>query len=143
MPRVLLAEASLPMRRVMREAMTAFRQCEVDDAPSGERAFELALQRPYELFLFSLELADLNGDQLDRLLAQAYPLAHLGRHTSPPVIFLASNATHPSLAPLRTNARVLGILSLPPKIDQILSLTQRILPPRNDAGAPPFPPHVP
>ena len=55
-PRVLLAEESLPYRRVIREALMAFRICEVDDAPSGERAFELALQREYSLFLFSLPL---------------------------------------------------------------------------------------
>jgi hypothetical protein len=41
-PRVLLAEESLPYRRVIREALMAFRVCEIDDAPSGERAFELA-----------------------------------------------------------------------------------------------------
>jgi hypothetical protein len=32
-PRVLLAEESLPFRRVIREALMAFRICEVDDAP--------------------------------------------------------------------------------------------------------------
>ena len=41
-PRVLLAEESLPYRRVIREALQAFRVCEVDVAPSGERAFEMA-----------------------------------------------------------------------------------------------------
>ena len=127
----------------MREALTAFRHCEVDDAPSGERAFELALRRPYDLFLFALDLADLPGDQLDRLLAQAYPRAHPGRHSSPPVIFLTAHPSHPLIATLRANARVLGTLSLPPKIDTLLTLTQRILPPRADAALPPFPPNVP
>jgi hypothetical protein len=39
-PRVLLAEESLPFRRVIREALMAFRICEVDDAPNGERALK-------------------------------------------------------------------------------------------------------
>lgn len=127
----------------MREALTAFRYCEVDDAPSGERAFELALRRAFDLFIIALDLPDMPGDQLDRLLAQAYPFAHPGRHTSPPVIFLTAHPTHPLIATLRTNARVLGTLTLPPKIDTLLNLTQRLLPPRTDAAAPPFPHHVP
>ena len=49
-PRVLLAEERLPYRRVIREALMAFRVCEVDDAPSGERAFEMALRREYCAF---------------------------------------------------------------------------------------------
>jgi CheY-like chemotaxis protein len=87
-PRVLLAEESLPFRRVIREALMAFRICEVDDAPNGERAFEMALKREYSLFLFSLPLPDMTGDMLDRLLSKAYPLVHAGVHTAPPVIFL-------------------------------------------------------
>ena len=83
-PRVLLAEESLPFRRVIREALTAFRVCEVDDAPSGERAFEMALRREYALFLFSLPLPDMSGDMLDRLLSTAYPLVHASAHAAPP-----------------------------------------------------------
>lgn len=142
-PRILLAESSLPLRRVMREALTAFRQCEVDDAPGGERAFEMALRRPYDLFLFALELPDLPGDQMDRLLTQAYPLAHPGRHTSPPVIFLTAKTDTERAQQLKSHARVLGVLPMPPKIDQLLTLTQRLLPARADAAPTPFPPNVP
>ena len=49
-PRVLLVEESLPFRRVIREALTAFRHCEVDDTPSAEHAFEMALKKEYALF---------------------------------------------------------------------------------------------
>lgn len=127
----------------MREALTAFRQCEVDDAPCGERAFEMALRRPYDLFLFGIELPDLPGDQADRLLSHAYPLAHPGRHTAPPIIFLTAKPDSSRSQELRSHARVLGVLQMPPKIDQLLALTQRILPARMDASLPPFPPHVP
>ena len=71
--RVLLAEESLPYRRVIREALMSFRHCEVDDCPTGERAFELALSRPYQLLILALPLPDLSGQMLDRLISRAYP----------------------------------------------------------------------
>lgn len=127
-PRVLLAEESLPFRRVIREALTSFRQCEVDETPSAESAFELALRRPYQLFIFSVNLPDMSGILLDRLLSRAYPLAHPGSHTAPPVILMVRNedtASHPNLT---RDARVRGVMPYPPKLDLLLSLTAGLLP---------------
>ncbi len=138
-PRVLLAEESLPFRRVIREALMAFRVCEVDDAPSGERAFEMALRREYSLFLFSLPLPDLAGDMLDRLLSTAYPLAHPGSHTAPPVIFLMRSTDTMRFEELKRDVRVRGSMPLPPKLDVLLSLTASLLPARVN---PVFPGHV-
>ena len=61
-PRVLLAEESLPYRRVIREALTAFRHCEVDDTPSAEHAFQIALQRRHVLYILALTLPDMFQD---------------------------------------------------------------------------------
>ncbi len=138
-PRVLLAEESLPFRRVIREALMAFRVCEVDDAPSGERAFEMALRREYALFLFSLPLPDLAGDLLDRLLCTAYPLAHRGAHAAPPIIYLIRSVDVMRFEELKRDARVRGSMPLPPKLDVLLALTASILPPRSN---PAIPPHV-
>jgi len=139
-PRVLLAEESLPFRRVIREALTAFRVCEVDDAPSGERAFEMALRREYSLFLFSLPLPDMAGDMLDRLLSTAYPLVHATAHAAPPVIFLIRPTDSMRFDELKRDVRVRGSMPLPPKLDVLLSLTSSLLPERIN---PAFPPHVP
>ena len=139
-PRVLLAEESLPYRRVIREALMAFRVCEIDDAPSGERAFELALRREYSLFLFSLPLPDMRGDMLDRLLSTADPLVHPGVHAAPPVVYLIrpSDALH--FHELQRDVRVRGSIPLPPKLDVLLSITAKLLPERVTAAFPP--PHV-
>lgn len=142
-PRVLLAEESLPFRRVIREALTAFRVCDVDDAPSGERAFEMALRREYSLFLFSLPLPDIAGDMLDRLLSQAYPRVHAGAHAAPPVIFLVRPSDAMRFQDLQRDVRVRGSMPLPPKLDVLLSLTAKLLPERTSPAFPPFPPHVP
>ena len=133
--RVLLAEESLPYRRVIREALTAFRDCEVDDAPSGEVAFELALRRPYALFLLALHLPDLTGDMLDRLLAKAYPRVHAQSHTAPPVIYLLRPGEDGRFRELQRDARVRGSIPLPPKLDALLTLAGALLPER-----PPFVP---
>lgn len=137
-PRVLLAEESLPFRRVIREALMAFRVCEVDDAPSGERAFEMALRREYSLFLFSLPLPDMTGDMLDRLLSKAYPLVHHGVHTAPPVIFLMRTTDSLRFQELQRDVRVRGSMPLPPKLDVLLSLTASLLPERANPAFPPL-----
>ncbi len=146
--RVLLAEESLPFRRLIREALVSFRGCQVDETPSAERAFEMALSRPYQLFIFALTLPDMSGILLDRLLSRAYPLAHPGSHTAPPLIFMVrheESATHPNLT---RNARVRGVLPYPPKLDLLLALTMGLLPdtlpPLPPFLSPPaLPPHVP
>jgi len=126
--RVLLAEESLPFRRVIREALTSFRQCEVDDCPTAERAFECALARPYQLLILSIPLPDMSGVMLDRLIARAYPYAHLGSHTAPPVIFLVRPEDGSALSASQRDVRLRGTLSYPPKLDALLALTAGLLP---------------
>lgn len=135
LPRVLLAEESLPFRRVIREALTAFRECEVDDTPSGEHAFEMALRREYTLFIFSMPLPDIAGDMLDRLIAKAYPHAHRGSHTAPPVIYLTRPSDLARFDQVKRDVRVRGSLTFPPRLDQLLALSGDLLPVRaNPAG---------
>jgi CheY-like chemotaxis protein len=124
---VLLAEESLPYRRVIREALTSFRHCEVDDCPTAERAFELALARPYQLLILAATLPDMSGVMLDRLIARAYPLAHPGSHTAPPVIFLTQNRHSAELAASQRNARFRGTVPYPPRLDLLLPLTTGLL----------------
>ncbi len=128
LPRVLLVEESLPYRRVIREALSSFRHCEIDDTPSGEHAFEMALRRPYSLFLFSLPLPDLAGDLLDRLIVKAYPIAHPGTHTAPPIIYLIRPGEQTRYEQLKRDARVRGSLEFPPRLDKLLALTSSLLP---------------
>lgn len=138
-PRVLLAEESLPYRRVIREALLAFRLCEVDDAPTGERAFEMALRREYSLFLFSLPLPDMAGDMLDRLLSMAYLMAHANAHAAPPVIFLIQPTDAMRFQELQRDVRVRGSMPLPPKLDVLLTVTASLLPERPGGLAFPSP----
>ena len=132
---MLLVEESLPFRRVIREALIAFRECEVDDTPGAEHAFEMALRQPYSLFVFALPLPVIAGDLLDRLLSRAYPLAHRGAHTAPPVIFLIRQQDQQRFHDLQRDARVRGAVTMPPKLDTLIALTEKLLPARST----PFP----
>lgn len=126
--RVLLAEESLPYRRVIREALISFRQCEVDDCQSGERAFEMAVSRPYHLLILAVSLPDLGGLMLDRLIARSYPLVHRGIHTAPPVIFMMRSGDAGEIDAMKRDVRLRGCLSYPPKLDALLALTSGLLP---------------
>jgi DNA-binding response OmpR family regulator len=129
LPRVLIVEESLPYRRVLREALMSFRHCEVDDTPSAESAFEMALKREYALLLIALPLQPFSGEILDRLIAKAYPFAHPGTHTAPPVIYLLRPSEVSHIYDLQRDARVRGHLTIPPKLDTLITLTQNLLPP--------------
>jgi DNA-binding NarL/FixJ family response regulator len=130
-PRVLLAVESLPFRRVIREALMAFRHCEVDDTPSAEHAFELALGRRYALYVFALSLPDMRGDLLDRLLVKACPLVHQGSHTAPPIIYLLKPDEALAWQELSRSARVRGHVFTPPRLDVLIQATSGLLPERN------------
>lgn len=118
----------MPYRRVIREALTSFRHCEVDDCQTGERAFELAMSRRYHLLILALPLPDLSGLLLDRLIARSYALVHQGSHTAPPVIFITRTGDAGEIQAMKRDVRLRGTLSYPPKLDALLALTSGLLP---------------
>ncbi len=126
-PRVLLAEENLAFRRVMREALLAFRHCEVDDAGTGEHAFELAMKRPYAVFLLALSLPDMRGDLVDRLIAKAYPRVHAGTHAAPPVVYLLRSEELNDWQRLVREARTRAHVLMPPRLDMLMSATSGLL----------------
>lgn len=128
--RVLVADESLPHRRLIRELLTAFCACEVDDAASGEHAFERILQREYSLFVFALSLPDINGALLDRLIARVYPRCHSATLTAPPVIFLIRPDQTGEYQTVKRDARVRGSVLLPLSLEALMSVAGAILPRR-------------
>lgn len=128
LPRVLVADASLPNRRLIRELLTAFRSCEVDDAATGEHTFERALQRPYALFIFAMTLPDMSGALLDRLIAKMYPQVHAGSITAPPVVFLVRHDEGTAFRQVERDARVRGSVPLPLNLDLLMNTAGKVLP---------------
>jgi CheY-like chemotaxis protein len=100
----------------------------VDDCQSGERAFEMAVSRPYHLLILAVSLPDLGGLMLDRLIARSYPLVHRGIHTAPPVIFMMRSGDAGEIDAMKRDVRLRGCLNYPPKLDALLALTSGLLP---------------
>jgi CheY-like chemotaxis protein len=129
-PRVLVTDASLPNRRLIREFLTAFRHCEIDDAATAEHAFERALQREYALFIFALTLPDMNAALLDRLLTKVYPRCHPGLITAPPVVYLVRSDESSAFYEIQRDARVRGSVPLPLSLDALMATAGALLPPK-------------
>ena len=126
-PRVLVADASLPNRRLIRELLTAFRSCTVDDAASAEHAFERATMQEYGLFIFALTLPDMNGAMLDRLIARIYPRLH-NAVIAPPVVFLTRSDEMSAFHEVKRDARVRGHVPLPLSLDSLMNVAGALLP---------------
>jgi CheY-like chemotaxis protein len=127
-PRVLVADASLPNRRLIRELLTAFRACEVDDAATAEHTYERVLQRPYALFIFAMTLPDMSGTLLDRLIAKVYPRIHAGSITAPPVVYLVRTDEAAAFREVERDARVRGSVPLPLNLDALMNAAGKALP---------------
>jgi len=74
--RILMVDDDVAFLRVVREALMASLQCEVDTSPKPEYAFELALKKKYDLFIFDFQMSMIDGSMLfffDRQGLSKYP----------------------------------------------------------------------
>lgn len=129
-PRILVADQSLPNRRLISEILTSFHRCEVDAAASGENAFERATLSSYKLFIFSFQFPDISGLLLDRLIARIYPRLHPAHATAPPVIFLVQPGDATAFQQAQRDARTRGSIPLPLNLETLMTLVSPLLPPR-------------
>ncbi len=125
--RVLVADQSLTNRRLIREILTAFMNCEVDDAATAEHAYERAIQQPYKLFIFAFSLPDFSGALLDRLLGRVYPKLHSTEIIPPPVIFLVQSSEATAFHQIHRDARIRGSVPLPLNLDTLMTMAGGVL----------------
>lgn len=125
---VLLVHEETSTARLIREALQSFTHCQVDSTPNAEYAFERALQRPYDLFLFSLTMPILHGELLYDLIGKAYKHCHDGARSAPGIIYLGEENHRGRIDELQRDARVKGVLLKPLKIDRVLEKAKSVLP---------------
>ncbi len=118
--RVLIAHQAGSTRRLMQEALDNFTEAEIHTAGSALRAFELAMTREFHLFLFSLEMEEVNGLLLYELIEKAYAHSQIGVRIPPGVIFIREPKGPDLSKEFRGDVRIKGILSKPLKIDSLL-----------------------
>ena len=74
--RILASHPDTGTLRLIRDSISNLLNIEVDTSPSSEYAFELAVKRHYSLFLFGIDMPNLNGQLLYDMLFTIYPKIH-------------------------------------------------------------------
>ena len=117
---MLVANGVASTTRLIRETLGSFSAAKVDSTSDALRAFELALQKPYSLFLFSMELGKLDGPMLYELISTAYSTGHGAKQMAPGVIFIREKDGAKLPVELARDARVKDVLTKPLRIERFL-----------------------
>lgn len=117
---VLVAHPATSTTRLVRETLEQFTGARVITAADPLRAFELALQRRYSLFIFALRFDDLAGPMLYELISKACASGH-GPHLLPPgVVFIREKDDPKPPETLLRDVRVKDVLAKPIRIERLL-----------------------
>ena len=126
LPRILAAHEDVGTLRLLRETLENFTSCRVDTTPNAQYAFELALQREYQLFMFGLGLQVIEGELLYSLLVKALPFCHSGDRSCAGVIYIADPEHSAQAEVLQREARVKGVLVKPLTVDRIIATVKTV-----------------
>ena len=124
---VLIAHPAASTARLIRETLENFTDCRVVTTSDPLRAFELALQKRYGLFLFAMQAGELSGPMLYELISKACTAGRGPRLLAPAVIFVREK-DDPKLPDVLTrDARVKDVLNKPIRIERLLEAVDGIL----------------
>ena len=125
--RILMVDDDVALLRVMREALMASLQCEVDTSPKPEYAFELALKKKYDLFIFDFQMPMIDGSMLFFLIAKVYqniqPIREL-----PQLILVSGKAEEKRAQELLKEPGVAGLVAKPFAINSLLEKIKAAVP---------------
>lgn len=127
-PSILVVDDDVGILRFLRETLHAFSHCQVETAPVAEHAFELALRKPYDLFLFDFSMPAMDGSVLYGLVRKVYDLAYVPPRSLPPLILMSGNAQQRRARELLQEPGVRGFLPKPFSIDRLLQCVEAALP---------------
>jgi len=117
---VLLALPVASTARLIRETLESFTAARVVVTADPLRAFELALQRKYSLFLFGMSVGELSGPLLYELISKAYVAGRGSRLLAPGVIFIREKDDPKLPESLSRDVRVKDVLNKPIRIERLL-----------------------
>lgn len=124
---VLIAHPVASTARLIRETLENFTECRVVTTSDPLRAFELALQRRYGLFLFAMQTGELSGPMLYELISKAYTAGRGPRLLAPAVIFVREKDDPKLPEVLSRDARIKDVISKPIRIERLLQSVTGIL----------------
>ncbi|MAS97062.1 MAG: hypothetical protein CMO55_28050 [Verrucomicrobiales bacterium] len=132
--RVLVAHKVSSTTRLIRETLGNFSEARVESTTDALRAFEMALQKPYDLFLFAMEMGKLDGPMLYELISTAYSAGHGAKSMAPGVIFIREKEDPKLSDELSRDARVKDVLTKPLRIERFLEAVSGSIEVRDPTG---------
>ena len=125
--RVLASYHDTGTLRLLRDSVSNLLNIGIDTSPSAEYAYEMAIKRPYSLFIFGYHMPNLNGVLLYDLLYKVYPSLYEGIRKCPAVIFIGEEDDIKMSDQVKRDARVKGFLVRPLSIDRIIDVIETSL----------------
>jgi len=125
--RILMVDDDVALLRVVREALVATLQCEVDTSPKPEYAFELAIKKKYDLFIFDFQMPMIDGAMLYFLIGKVYTNIQPVREV-PPLILVSGKADEKRAQELLKEPGVAGLVAKPFAINRLLDKIKKCLP---------------
>ena len=126
---VLIVDDEVEILRFLREALTALTYCVVDTTPNPQYAFELALRKPYDLYVFDFQMPLVDGAVLYTFIRKVHDLGLVapGR-LAPPLLLLSGHGEQRGARDLLREPGVRGLLSKPFTIQRLLAAVEACLP---------------
>src|SRR6266576_5458119 len=125
--RILLVDDDVALLRVVREALMASLQCEVDTSPKPEYAFELALKKRYDLFIFDFQMPMIDGAMLFFLIGKVYNNSQPPRIV-PPLLLVSGQADEERAQELLKEPGVRGLVAKPFAMNRLLEKIKECVP---------------
>jgi CheY-like chemotaxis protein len=125
--RFLMVDDDVALLRVVREALVATLNCEVDTSPKPEYAFELAIKKKYDLFIFDFQMPMIDGAMLFFLIGKVYTNLEPIRDI-PPLILVSGKADENRAQELLKEPGVAGLVAKPFAINKLLDKIKECLP---------------
>jgi CheY-like chemotaxis protein len=122
-----MVDDDVALLRVVREALVATLNCEVDTSPKPEYAFELALKKTYDLFMFDFQMPMIDGAMLFFLIGKVYQNIQPVRDV-PPLILVSGQADENRAQELLKEPGVAGLIAKPFAINRLLDKIKECLP---------------
>jgi DNA-binding response OmpR family regulator len=125
--KILIVDDDVALLRITREALFASLQCEIDTSPKPEYAFELALKKSYDLFIFDFSMPMIDGAMLFFLIRKVYDNASPSR-TVPPLLLISGKADEERAQELLKEPGVAGLVAKPFAINRLLDKIRDCVP---------------
>ena len=124
---VLIAHPVASTARLIRETLENFTNCRAVTTADPLRAFELALQKRFGLFLFAMQTGELSGPMLYELISKACTAGRGPRLLAPAVIFVREKDDPQVPEVFTRDARVKDVLHKPIRIERLLESVAGVL----------------